>query len=907
MGTIMAKNKFMLLTEFPYPSGDLHIGHWYTFGVSDILARYMRMQKDQEIMFPIGFDAFGLPAENAAIKHGTTPQAWTEKNIARMTEQLRSMYASFDWDRLVNTSTPEYYRWTQWIFLKLYEQGLAYRAATTVNWCPKDKTVLANEQVINGCCERCDTPVEQRKLEQWMFKTTAFADRLIDDLGPLDWTETIKSSQRNWIGRSSGARIHFGDIEVFTTRPDTIYGVTFLVISPEKAKSWMDAGRELPAEVVAYVTQALGKRELERMEGGTEKTGIFTGVRVPHPLTGEDVPVWVADYVLGSYGTGAIMAVPAHDERDYAFARAFNLPVRTVIEPITGEPRENEEYRQSIVALVRDPQSGKILTLDWGNLGGTLLIGGGLEKGEDPVACATREIQEETGYSSVRFVEQSETIHHHYIAHSKGVNRSIDAVGLYFELTGEERRDLAQTADEQGKFTVRWLSPAEAMAKIKDPLHRYVFEKFINGLVHAGEGILVNSGSYSGLPVTEAKQRIVADLESKGIGRAETTYKLRDWVLSRQRYWGAPIPMIHCPTCGYVPVPEDQLPVTLPPLADFLPADDGRSPLAKATDWLKVSCPQCDGPAERETDTTDTFVDSSWYFMRYADPENDQKLADPKKLREWLPVKMYIGGPEHNTMHLLYARFITKALHAGGHIEFSEPFLARRNHSVILGPDGNRMSKSRGNVVDPDKEVEKYGADVVRMYLAFMGPYSDQTMPWDPNGITGLQRFIKRVRTLLEKDPITELNDQVERALHATTKKVGEDITGMKYNTGVSELMKLLNVIDDGGAALTKDQRERFILILAPFAPQITEEFWPGVHEQQWPAYDPALLVPDTVQVPVQVNGKVRDVVTVAPDAQQDEVVFAARELPNVAKYVEGATVKKIIYVPGKLLNLVVE
>lgn len=727
----------MLLTEFPYPSGDLHVGHWYTFAVTDILARYLRMRGD-EVMYPIGFDAFGLPAENAAIKHETTPAAWTKQNIERMTEQLRSMHASFDWDRLVDTSHPDYYRWTQWIFLRLYEQGLAYRAKTKVNWCPNDKTVLANEQVVNGCCERCDTPVEQKDLEQWMFKTTAFADALYDELENLDWPQTTKSAQQNWIGRSRGSRITWKlrmvpgqkddahSVETFTTRPDTIYGVTFLAISPELAQKWIDIGWQASNGVQEYVKRALGKRDLERQAAGKEKTGVDADVKAVHPLTGELVPVLVADYVLGSYGTGAVMGVPAHDERDHEFAEALGLPI--------------------------------------------------------------------------------------------------------------------------------------------------------------GDGKLTD----------------------EAVGKKETTYRLRDWVLSRQRYWGCPIPMIHCASCGYVPVAEDQLPVVLPELADFKPADDGRSPLAKATDWLKAKCPKCSGDAERETDTMDTFVDSSWYFLRYADPNNPQTFASQEQLAQWMPVPMYVGGPEHNTMHLLYARFITKALHAGGHLQFSEPFTARRNHSVILGPDGMRMSKSRGNVVDPDTEVAKYGADTVRMYLAFMGPYSDQTMPWDPNGITGVHRFIKRVQVLFEQ-PTGEANADIERALHAATKKVGSDIAVMKYNTAVSELMKLLNIIEEHGKTLTAAQRERFLLILAPFAPELAEQLFPGVHQKSWPSYDESMLKTDTVELPVQVNGKLRGSISIAPDAAESDAVFAAKQDENVAKHLGDGAPEKVIYVPGRMLNFVVK
>src|SRR3989344_2344370 len=549
-----AGGNYMLLAEFPYTSGNLHMGHWFTYSIADIFARYLRMN-GKNVMYPIGFDAFGLPAENAAIKHGSTPYAWTKQNIRNMTKQLKSIGATFDWPRVVDTSDPAYYKWTQWIFLKLYEKGLAYRGETMVNWCPKDKTVLANEQVVNGCCDRCDTPVEQRKLTQWMFKITSFADALVDDLKDLDWPEDTKAAQVNWIGRSEGALIKFlvpnskEYVEVFTTRADTLFGVTYMVLAPEHPMLMKLTSDENLNKVNQYLEEVRKKTEMERMHADKSKTGVPTGKYVVNPINNEKVPVWVADYVLGWYGTGAVMAVPAHDERDYEFAKKFDLPV-------------------------------------------------------------------------------------------------------------------------------------------------------------------------SNAPLEDA-QKIVKKLKEKGLAEFKKIYRLHDWILSRQRYWGAPIPMIRCQKCGYQPVPEKDLPVKLPELTDFLPVEGGRSPLARAKNWVKAKCPNCGGQAERETDTMDTFVDSSWYFLRYTDPKNKKEFASKEKMSEGLPVPLYIGGREHNTMHLLYARFITKALNSFGAVEFSEPFLSRRNHGVIMGPDGKRMSKSRGNVVDPDAEVAKYGADTVRMNFAF--------------------------------------------------------------------------------------------------------------------------------------------------------------------------------------------
>jgi leucyl-tRNA synthetase len=763
--TVAGKKNKMVLVEFPYPSGNLHMGHWYAFALPDMYARYQRML-GYNVMFPIGFDAFGLPAENAAIKRDIHPGVWTRQNISYMSKQLHSMGAMFDFSRVVSTIDPDYYHWTQWMFLRMFAKGLAYRAKTSVNWCPKDRTVLANEQVVQGCCERCGTQVVQRELEQWMMRITKYADRLVDDIAGLDWPNTTVAAQQHWIGRSEGARIRWHlkvpgqpdrhAVDTFTTRPDTIYGVTFLVISPEKAKEWLDVGWQASAEVKNYVARVLRKRELERLEGEANKTGVPTGVHAVNPLTGDLVPVWVADYVLGSYGTGAIMAVPAHDQRDHDFATAFNLP---------------------IIEVIRD-------------------------------------------------------------------------------------------------------------------------------------GALVNSGPYSGRPSAQAAVDIVDKLKALGVGEPQKNYKLRDWVLSRQRYWGVPIPIINCKDCGHVAVPDKDLPVKLPPLKDFKPTEDGRSPLAKATRWLSVKCPKCQGPAERETDTMDTFVDSSWYYLRYTDPKNAKKFADSAKMRRWLPVSMYIGGAEHNTMHLLYSRFFTKVLHDLGHLGFDEPFMARRNHGIVLGPDGQKMSKSRGNVVDPDQEVAKYGADAVRLYLAFLGPY-EQDKAWDPKGITGVVRFLQRVRDLMRKQPIAHADPDTQRAFHAATKRMSSDLEVLGLNTCVSELMKLLNVVEKTG--LTAKEREWFCLLLAPFAPHMAEELWQvvlkkkqSVHAQKWPAYTTAVLATSIVQVPVQVNGKVRAVVSLAPGASEQEAVFAAKQDENVARHLEGKEPSKIIYIPGRLLNLVV-
>ena len=918
-----SRSNYMLLAEFPYPSGNLHIGHWYAYSLSDISARYLRMN-GKNVMYPIGFDAFGLPAENAAIKNNIHPEKWTKKNIAYMTKQLKSMGATFDWSRQVSTIDPEYYKWTQWMFLKFYESGLAYRAATKVNWCPNDKTVLANEQVIDGKCDRCKNDVVKKEMTQWMFKITNFADELVDGLEGLDWQETAKLGQKNWIGRSEGALVKFSlrnmsgqpndkhSVEVFTTRPDTLFGVTFLVVSPELAQKWIDLGWQASGDVREYIKKSLNKKELERLEEVKEKTGMPSGITGVNPANKEEIPVWVADYVLGSYGTGAIMAVPAHDQRDYEFAKKFGLPIRVVIEPETGKVLDNEEHRKSIVAIVEDEKSKKFLTLNWGpRLGGTLFIGGGREDGEDEVATALREIKEETGYTDLTFVAKTELMHHHYFAFSKNVARNIEVVGLHFRLSGDKTVEKNLQHDEKGNFEIEWLVKEDVLRKMEDENHLLSFKRLLLGEIYTGRGLLVSSGKFNGMDSEKSKKEIVDFVK----GTAKSQYRLHDWILSRQRYWGSPIPMVNCEKCGYVSVPEKDLPVKLPPLKDFRPADDGRSPLAKATKWLKVKCPNCGGDAERETDTMDTFVDSSWYFMRYTDPNNEKEFASKEKMKEWLPVPMYVGGAEHTTMHLLYARFFTKALHKLGYVDFDEPFLGRRNRGIILGPDHQKMSKSRGNVIDPDVEVKKFGADTIRMYLAFMGPY-DQGGPWSPGGIVGVYRFLNRVWNLFNaKMELSSeyVNTSLRATLHKTIKKIGEDIAEMHYNTCVSELMKLLNEFEKSPSTLSDIDRGLFLKILSPFAPHLSEELWQNIlgnkksiHLEKWPEYDPELIKDEKIKLVVQINGKTRDVVEVPSGIDEDFAREAALTSQKVQNYLEGKDIKKTVFVKDRLINLII-
>jgi len=806
------KKNFYHLVMFPYPSGDLHIGHWYNFAGADIYARQKRMQ-GFNVLSPIGFDAFGLPAENAAIHHGIHPKTWTYKNIKRMRKQLNSIGAVYDWSREVITCEPDYYKWTQWMFLQFFKKGLAYRAKVPANFCPSCKTVLANEQVIEGKCERCDSEVIQKEIEQWLFKITDFTEDLLKDLKDLDWPEKTKIMQKNWIGKSEGWEIKFQipnsefRIPVFTTRADTLFGTTYLVLAPEHpiienlkslALAPASAGRQILnlKAVENYIEKAKKKTEKERISEIKEKTGIeIKGVKVINPVNNREISIWIADYVLMHYGTGAIMGVPAHDQRDFDFAKLHNL---------------------AIVEVVRSPSPTK---------------------------------------------------------------PSLKEVSLV----------------------------------VSDKLYQGTYE---------GEGVLINSGRFNGMQSVVAKERIGEWLAKKGLAKKEVYYKLKDWLISRQRYWGAPIPMISCQDCGWQPVKEKDLPVLLPRIRDFRPTGEGKSPLARAKKFVETVCPKCGKKAQRETDTMDTFVCSSWYFLRYVDPKKKKKFASKKKLKTWLPVNMYIGGAEHAVIHLLYARFFTKALSRLRYLHFKEPFLALRHQGIILGPDGQKMSKSKGNVVDPDAQVKKYGSDAVRMYLCFMGPYA-KGGPWQPKGIVGIYRLLNKVFNLVSQfepksSKLESENKKLEKLLHKTIKKVTEDIENFRFNTAISALMIFVNEIEKFKVYNLKHIKN-LLLILAPFAPYLTEELWQkkiiqsneykiknSIHKQPWPKYDPKLVKEETIQFIVQINGKVRDKIEVEADISEKKAKKLALSREKVKKWIGGKKIKKVIFVPGKLINIVI-
>jgi len=908
------KKKYYCLVEFPYPSGEgLHAGHVRSYTAMDIIARKRRAE-GYNVLYPIGWDAFGLPTENYAIKTKTPPKAVTKKNTDTFRRQLKSLGLSFDWSREINTTDPAYYKWTQWIFLQLFKHGLAYKKKTSINWCLSCKIGLANEEVIDGECERCGGPTEKREKDQWMLAITKYADRLHDDLDGVDYLEKIKIQQRNWIGKSEGAVIKFQipdsgfQIEVFTTRPDTLFGATYMVLAPDhelvvalknQIKNW--------DEIVRYAAQTGKKTEIERTVEGKEKTGVkLEGVFAVNPANREKIPVFIADYVLKEYGTGAIMAVPAHDQRDFEFAKKFGVPMKTVIEPVTGEERPNEEKRKSIVALIKNPKNGKILSLNWGEkLGGRLFIGGGLEEKESPEAAAIREIKEETGYTDIRLVAVSEKIHHHYFAHAKGVARNIEAVGLYFELTGDNRVPVSHEQSEKGNFKIEWVSEEEAGRSVTDQLHAYVFQKFILNRAYAGTGVMVNSGKLSGFSSEEAKKKIT---EFVG-GKFKTTYKLRDWVFSRQRYWGEPIPLIYCEKDGWVPVPEKDLPVRLPEIKAYTPTDTGESPLSKAKAWVNVKCPKCKGKAVRETDTMPNWAGSSWYYLRYIDPKNKKVLADRKKLDYFMPVDWYNGGMEHTTLHVLYSRFWHKFLFDIGAVPGKEPYAKRTSHGMILAEGGEKMSKSKGNVVNPDNIVKTFGADTLRLYEMFIGPF-DQAVAWSGESIIGPRRFLERVWKMKEKIGKTgdgESARQVEKAV----KKISDDIEAMRFNTAVSELMIVSNALDKS-PSVSRQVYEKFLRILAPFAPHFADEIWAilgnkkSIHGEPWPKHDAAAFTEVTLTIMVQVNGKVRGKFTVPAETPEEKIKEMALSLPDTAKWVSGGEPKRVIYVKGRLVSIVV-
>jgi leucyl-tRNA synthetase len=1089
------KPKKYVLAEFPYPSGlGLHMGHLRPYVAGDVYSRYWRL-KGFDTLYPMGWDAFGLPAENYAIKQGVHPRVSTAKNIANAKRQTQSWGIGFDWSREINTTDPEYYKWTQWIFLQLYKAGLAYEATGLINWCPKDKTGLANEEVIDGKCDRCGTVVEKKELRQWYLKITAYAEKLLEGLDNLpEWPEPVKLQQANWIGKSVGAEIDFaiqqdndyillpgwtstekdnfypwlkenlgpaaaivkykpldgnsetevlqdlaarvkltdktvlvghslggamalklleqsnqkiaklvlvasfvtpkfkdkarpfetqmnwdfdfekikknvgeivvlsdetdhvvpesaavelaeklggrlvkfqaqeshvkgkeepdvlaavkGSVKVFTTRPDTIFGATYLVVAPEHPllPSLSDKISNWP-EVQGYIEKARNEQEQQRVAEGKDKTGVeLKGVVAINPANGQEIPVWIADYVLGNYGTGAIMAVPAHDERDFEFATKFNLPIVQVVAPSIESkdtpPREGKERveRDAVVGILRNPKTGQIACLQWAvSENWKTFITGGVEPGEDPAEACRREITEETGYKNLKLVKKMPLQIHEYFFHlTKDVNRYARFKGFVFELENDEQSPIDE--EEKAKHTVVWVDEDKIPEFIQVKAFLSFWDQWKNdGQAFIGHGVLINSGPYDG----KESAKVIAKIGAK-FGTPKITYKLRDWVFSRQRYWGEPIPLVHCPSCGIVPVLDDQLPVLLPEVEKYEPTGTGESPLAGITEWVNTGCPQCGGAGKRETNTMPQWAGSSWYYLRYTDPDNDKEFASQKLLKNWLPVDVYFGGMEHTTLHLLYSRFWHLALYDQGLVPASEPYTQRVPHGIILASDGEKMSKSVGNVVNPDDIVNQYGADTLRMAELFLGPH-EATVAWSEKGIMGVWRFYEWAWKWVNeqnKKPASSDSKTVLRPLHQLIKKVGADIEGFRFNTAVSAFMEFRKQIKS--EPVSPEFLKTFLVVLYPFAPHIAEELnevlsGPGESLQSaaWPKYDPALVENEEWNIVVQVNGKVKDKFIVPANTPQPEIEQKALALPKVADFLAGKQPARVVAVPGKLINIV--
>ena len=919
------KDPYYLLVEFPYPSGDLHTGHWYAYAMPDIYARYLRM-KGKNVLFPFGFDAFGLPAENAAIKRGLDPKEWTYANMDSMRKQIKNMGVSFDWSKEVITSEPEYYKWTQWLFSKLYEHKLAEHREAAVKWCPKDQTVLANEQVINGHCERCGTEVEEKILTQWFLKITEYAKRLLSDLDPLPWREEIKDAQRAWIGESEGAKIKFPlknialedldvAIEIFTTRADTIFGATYIVIAPEHPllDSLMPATLNA-SEVEAYKLATTKKSERERSENKT-KTGVkLDGIYAYNPATLDVIPVYVADYVLASYGTGAVMTVPAHDERDFEFATKYNLPIKQVVAPQFVQIAEPGAYkkgepitkRETVIVIVKHWEEDKYIGLAWKQVEWGTFLTGGVDAGFTPEEAALQELREETGYLNAEIVGNLGMVDGLFYHVPRQKNQLSNSHIFCVELLNDEREEIS--AAEDAKHEVLWLTKEELTDFLTPATHQYAFDVFKNGYkLTTDGGTLMNSGIFNGQNNVEALEDIV---KAAG-GELVTQYRIRDWLVSRQRYWGCPIPVVYDPEGNPHLVPTEHLPWTLPTDVDFTPT--GKSPLASSKE-LHERVENIFGKGwTPEYDTLDTFVDSSWYYMRYLNSHDSEEFSDQKMLKEWMPVNRYSGGSEHTTMHLLYARFFNKALYDLALTPHSEPFLERFNRGIILGPDGQKMSKSKGNVINPDELVEKYGADSVRMYLAFIGPYNEAgSYPWNLDGVEAMRRFLDRIYRLAAKVEDVEPSEEFNIALGKAAAKVGGDAERFKFNTAISALMILVRDLEAFEKIPRTSYRE-LLIILAPFAPHLSESLWEAtsegkatgsVHLEAWP-HQNMNIEEELSTVIVQLNSKKKGEITTQKDATEDEVLMLAMSIEGVTQYLENKSYARIVYVPGRILNVV--
>ncbi|KKP56027.1 MAG: Leucyl-tRNA synthetase [Parcubacteria group bacterium GW2011_GWC1_34_10] len=936
------KPKSYVLDMFPYPSGEgLHVGHPKGYIATDIYSRMKKMQ-GYNILHPMGWDAFGLPAENFAIKNKIHPRIAVEKNIKRFKEQLSKIGFNYDWNREINTTDPGYYKWTQWVFLKMLKKGLAYESFEPINWCPSCQTGLANEDLDGGLCERCGSVVEKRPMRQWVLKITEYADRMLKDLDKLDWPEHIKEAQRNWIGKSEGTELEFkikgnnspqpplklrggeqseGElgIKVFTTRVDTLFGVTYLVLAPEHPiiEKLKDSKIENWNEVEKYIKETKAKTEIERTDAKKEKSGVeIKGIKAINPANGEEVPIFVADYVLANYGTGAVMAVPAHDERDFKFAKKYNLPIKQVIIPRLidkSNPHiEGKEtiFRDAVIVVVKNPKTDKYLCLKWKKHPWVTFVMGGIDKGEGAIEAAKREIEEETGYKNVKFIENLGLAQSEFYAAHKGVNRVAHTRNLFFELVNEEKSKISE--EESEIHEIEWRSFDEIqnsdMTHSEMPL---ILDGLKKGMKpYTEEGILFDSGEFTKIDSETARERI-----TKKFGEKVTKYKLRDWVFSRQRYWGEPIPVVHCQKCGVVSVSEKDLPVTLPEVERYEPTGNGESPLENITDWVNTKCPKCGSPAKRETNTMPQWAGSSWYYLRFIDPKNSKTLVDPEKEKYWAPVDVYVGG-DHAVRHLIYARFWHKFLFDIGSVSTIEPFARLEFLGFILAKDGKKMSKRWNNIINPDDIVNVWGADTLRMYEMFMGPF-ENTIAWNDDNLIGVRRFIERIwkfSLIAKKTEEGNNNQKLENLLHKTIKKVTEDIENYKFNTAISTMMIFLNELEklDHTSNVSKTVFDTFLKLLAPFAPHMTEEIWHGfghktsIHLEEWPKFDESKIKEENTLITIQINGKVRGQLEIKTGASEETVKEKALNLSEIQKWLADKKAKKVIFVPDRIINFVI-
>lgn len=915
------KEKYYLLVEFPYPSGSgLHVGHVRSYTALDAMARLKRM-KGYNVLFPMGWDAFGAPAEQYAIKNHIHPRKAVEENIKTFKGQLESMGYSFDWTREFSTTDPEYYKWTQWQFLKFYEAGLAYKDEKEINWCPNCKTGLSNEDSAGGVCERCGSRTEKKLKNQWMLKMTAYADKLLEGLDKTEFLDKIKTAQINWIGKSTGAEVNFklsnteDVITVFTTRCDTLFGATALVLSPEHEylKKYEDKINNID-EVKKYQIEAKNKSEIERTDATKKKTGVkIDGLTAINPVNDKEVEIWISDYVLSGYGTGAIMMVASHDERDFDFAKKFGIEIIPVIEQITGTKRENEQEKNSIVAVVYDEKKDKYLTINWGELGGRLFIGGTRKDNESPIECAKREITEETGYKNIEYVSECFPLNHHYFAYNKNIAYNIESTGLLFKLIDDEKVNTNLDEEEKDNFKVEWASLETILSEVKDELHITTFNNLRTPKAYTGQGRMINSDFLNGITdKQEAINKMLEYLEEKKVGKKTTNYRLQDWIFSRQRFWGEPIPMVYCETCGWVAVPYEELPVLLPEVTSYEPTETGESPLSNVKEWVNTTCPHCGAKATRETDTMPNWAGSSWYWLRYMDAKNDKEFANFDVMKYWEMVDLYNGGMEHATRHLLYARFWHEFLYDQGLVPTPEPFKKRVAHGMILNSDGKKFSKSSGNGVKPDDMVKKYGADALRTFEMFIGDY-EKDASWNEEGLRGCKRFIDRIYKLQNKLNDNEgITETLESIIHKTIKKVTIDIETMNFNTAVSALMILTNEYEKL-ESISKSDYRILLTLLNPIAPHITEELVSmndlgrPICETPWPTYDEAKMIDKLAKIAVQINGKLRGTMEIPMDTDKDELIRLAKELENVKKHLIDKEIIKEIVVPNKIVNLVIK